>query len=383
MTQTCDVAIIGAGVMGCALAHDLSAMGRSVVVLDRSTICSGSSGVNAGGVRHQFAAEINVRGATLSIERIASFEQEFGVDVGFRQVGYLFLVERRESERLFKKAVDLQRSWGVPSEFVSPEDIHELLPLACTDFLLGGAFCPRDGHLDPYPLVSGFAAAARRRGALFIQSCAVTGFDMGSDRIVSVRTSTGEVISPAVVVNAAGAWATDIARGAGVDLEITPWHSQVFLLEGIEDLPDNLPMTIDFDNGKSYFHREGAGLLAGNDDGWQRDTSWPVGFDESRAPVLIERLVRRFPVLENARLKRGWAGLLEVTPDENPIVGWTGPRNLYTAAGFSGHGLSLAPGLSPDIARDICGEVTELNLDDYRPQRFGSHLVRSETLSLR
>lgn len=383
MTRACDVAIIGAGVMGCALAHDLSAKGRSVVVLDRSTICSGSSGVNAGGVRHQFTAELNVRAATRSIERIASFEEEFGVDVGFRQVGYLFLVERRDTEQLFKKAVDLQRSCGVPSDFVSPEDIRELVPMASTDYLVGGAFCPGDGHLDPHTLVSGFAAVARRRGALFIQNCAVTGFDMGSDRIVAVRTSTGEVFSPAVVVNAAGAWATDIARRAGVDVEITPWHSQVFLLGGIEDLPDTLPMTIDFDNGKTYVHREGAGLLAGNDDGWQRDTSWPVGFDESRAPILIERLVRRFPVLEDARLKRGWAGLLEVTPDENPIVGWTGPRNFYTAAGFSGHGLSLAPGLSPDVARDICGEMTELNLDDYRPHRFRSHQMSNETLSLR
>lgn len=383
MNETCDVTIIGAGVMGAALAHDLAERGRRVVVLDRSTICSGSSGVNAGGVRHQFTAEVNIMTATRSIQRIATFEEEFGVDVGFRRVGYLFLVTRAESERMFKEAVDLQRSCGLPSEFLSPLDINELIPIAFTDDLIGGAFCPADGHLDPHALVAGFASAARRRGGMFRQNCAVTGFEVASDRIVSVRTSHGDEISSSVVVNAAGPWAAEIAGMAGVELEISPWHSQIFHIEGADGLPKTLPMTIDFDNGKCYFRREGEGLLAGTDDGWARGTEWPVAFDDTRAPALVDRLVHRCPRLESARLKGGWAGLLEITPDENPIVGWTGPSNLYTAAGFSGHGLSIAPGLAYDVARDVCGEVTELSLSDYRPERFHSAATRAESLSLR
>lgn len=382
MNDTCDVVIIGGGVMGCALAYDLSVKGRDVLVLERSTICSGSSGVNAGGVRHQFTAEINVRVAKRSIERIAGFGDEFGIDIGFQPVGYLFLVSSPHTREVFEAAIEVQRRCGVPSEFVSPEQITDLAPIVRTDDLLGGAFCRADGHLDPHALVSGFAAAARGRGARFCQGCAVTGFDLAGDRIATVRTSTGDVISPGVVVNAAGAWAGEIGRMVDVDLQIMPWLSQVFQI-AVDDIPPHLPMTIDFDNGKLYFHREREGVLAGNDDGGPSDTSWPVPFDEDRAPTLIERLMRRSCAFEVARLRGGWAGLLEVTPDENPIVGWTGADNLYTTAGFSGHGLSMAPGLSLDVARELCGEATELRLDAYRPERFDAVPAATEALSLR
>jgi sarcosine oxidase subunit beta len=368
--------------MGCTLAYDLAAMGRSVVVVDRSTTCSGSSGVNAGGVRHQFTSETNIRMAARSIDRIASFEETHGVEVAFRQVGYLFLVSRSGTEPVFRSAIEVQRSCGVQSEWLSPREIEALVPMVSTGDLIGGAFCSSDGYLDPHSLVTGFASAARGLGADFRQNCAVMRFDIVSNRIVSMRTSTGDMISSDVVVNAAGAWAVDVARLAGVELDITPWHSQIFLIDGIK-VPQALPMTIDFDNGKMYFHREGEGLLAGNDDGWQRDTSWPIAFDDSRAPTIIERLVRRCPVLEDARVKTGWAGLLEITPDENPIVGWTGLDNLYTTAGFSGHGFSIAPGLSPEAARDLCGQPPSLPLDDYRPGRFESSRALTEKLSLR
>lgn len=169
---------------------------------------------------------------------------------------------------------------------------------------------------------------------------------------------------------------------AGIDLPITPWHSQVFQI-GIDNVPDRLPMTIDFDHGKSYFHRDGDAILAGNDDGGPRNTSWPVSFNEERAPTLIERLMHRSDAFATARLQGGWAGLLEVTPDENPIVGWTGADNLYTAAGFSGHGLSIAPGLALDVTQDLCGEETELRLDSYRPERFDTPAAATEALSLR
>lgn len=165
MTDTSDVVIIGAGVMGCALAHDLSVKGRRVLVLDRGAICSGSSGVNAGGVRHQFTSELNVRAAARSIQRISTFHEEFGAGVDFQQVGYLFLVSRPETRRVFEAAIEVQRGSGVPSEFIGPADVVDLAPIVRTDDLLGGAFCPADGHLDPHALVSGFAAAARRRGA--------------------------------------------------------------------------------------------------------------------------------------------------------------------------------------------------------------------------
>lgn len=368
--------------MGCALAHDLAAAGHDVVVVDRSMVCSGSSGVNAGGVRHQFSSEVNVRTALRSIQRLANFEAEFGVNVGFHQAGYLFLVSSPESRAVFERAVAVQRGCGIPSRFLSPDEIASLTPFVRSDDLLGGAFCSADGYLDPHSVVTAFATAARRHGARFRQGAAVTGFERRGDRIDSVVTSTGDAVSPAVVVNAAGAWAGDIARLAGAHIDITPWRSQVFRI-GVDGVPRDAPMTIDFDNGKCYFHPEGTTVVAGNDDGERADGSWPVPFDASHAPVLIERLMWRSEAFFDARLEGGWAGLLELTPDENPIVGWTGADDFYTAAGFSGHGFSLAPGLSLDIARDLAGETTEVALDAYRPDRFDTPAAASEALSLR
>lgn len=381
MTDTVDVVIIGAGIMGSALAHDLSVKGRRVLVLDRGGICSGSSGVNAGGVRQQFTSEVNVRAATRSIQRISTFQEEFGVDVGFQQVGYLFLFSRPETRSVFEAAIDEQNACGVASRIIDPAEVAELAPIVRTSDLLGGGFCPSDGHLDPHALVTGFATAARSQGATFRQGCAVTGLVIARDRVVAVRTSKGDV-SPEIVVNAAGVWANEIARMAGADLPIEPWLSQVFRI-GIDAVPDRLPMTIDFDHGKAYFHGDRGAILAGSDDGRSRDASWPVSFDEGRAPTLIGRLMSRSDSFASARMLGGWAGLLELTPDENPIVGWTGADNLYTAAGFSGHGLCLAPGLSLDVARELCGTGADLNLAPYRPGRFDASSPASETLSLR
>ena len=383
MTDTPEIVIIGAGVMGCALAHDLCAKGRRVLVLDRDTICSGSSGVNAGGVRQQFTSEVNVRTAARSMQRISSFHQEFGVNLDFHQVGYLFLVSRLETQRVFEAAIDVQRSCGVDSEFIAPQQIADLAPIVRTDDLLGAAFCSTDGHLDPHALVMGFAAAARSKGATLRQSCSVVDLDVTGNRVVAVRTSAGDILSPEIVVNTAGAWAKDIGRLAGVSLPIEPWRSQVFRMK-IDDTPDLLPMTIDFDHGKSYFHRDGDAIIAGNDDGHLSDNTWPVSFNENRAPTLIERLMHRSESFGSARLVGGWAGLLELTPDENPIVGWTGAENLYTSAGFSGHGLCIAPGLSLDVARDLCGEKTQIDLSPYSPDRFQtSSSTTGEALSLR
>jgi sarcosine oxidase, subunit beta len=382
VTTTADILIIGAGLMGCALAHDLSKKGRSVLVVERGTICSGSSGVNAGGVRQQFTSEVNVRLAARSVERISALDRELEIDVGFDQVGYLFLIAEADTLRVFESAIEVQAACGVRSEMLTPAEVAILVPMVRVDDLLGGAFCASDGHLDPHALVTGFASAARAHGATFRQGCSVVQLDLASDRVVGARTSAGDVVSPEIVINAAGAWSGAIAQMAGTELPIRPWLSQVFRI-AIDEAPEHLPMTIDFDHGKTYFHRDGAALLAGNDDGRPADTSWPVSFREERASTLIERLMRRSDAFASARLIGGWAGLLELTPDENPIVGWTGAENLYTAAGFSGHGFSIAPGLSLEVARELCGEETEVDLAPYRPERFDGTAIESEALSLR
>ena len=369
--------------MGCALAFDLSSLGEDVIVLERGAVCSGSSGRNAGGVRHQFSSEVNVRVASRSIERISTFEERFGVDVGFQRAGYLFLVCDSQTEEVFRKAVALQVRCGVPCRFLDVGDVGDLAPGARLEDVRGAAYCPLDGYLDPHSLVSGFAAAARRNGATILQGTPVTGFERRGDRILSVVTDGGDKFCGRVVVNAAGAWAPSIARLYGSDFPIIPWRSQVFSVGEVPDLDPESPMTIDFDNGKTYFHPEGGGLLAGTDNGSPADPTTEVSLDPSVAPTLVERLAHRMPALAEARLTGGWAGLLEITADENPLVGWTEIENVYVAAGFSGHGLSIAPGLSAEVALELTRGSADLTLDAYRPCRFAGEGPAPEALSLR
>jgi sarcosine oxidase subunit beta len=252
--------------------------------------------------------------------------------------------------------------------------------------LLGGAFCPTDGYLDPYALVSGYASAARRAGAIIHTHALVTGLEIRSNRVTGVVTMRGDRYAPEKVVNAAGVWAPAVARLHGGELPIVPWRSQLFVIDHIPDLGDRLPMTIDFDHGKAYLHREGPGLLAGMDNETSTALAWDVPFDGKKAEQIAERLVYRIPALESAQVTRGWAGFLEITADDNPLVGWTDLDNVYTAAGFSGHGFSLAPGLAPEVAREVRGLPATIPLDAYRPGRFAPGAVDAggaETLALR
>jgi sarcosine oxidase subunit beta len=384
MKQVCDILIVGAGIMGCSLAYELAREGVDVVLLDRGAVCAGSSAVNAGGVRQQFSHDLNVRLAKRSIERIVALTREWGIDVGFRQVGYLFLVAIEEHEQAFRQAIRLQNSRGVPSRYVDTAEIASLVPGIRTDDLRGGSFCPTDGHLDPHALVSGFAAAARRAGAAIETNTQVIAMAVGGNRVTSVVAMNGDRYSPATVVNAAGVWAPALARLHGGELPITPWRSQNFIVHRIPDFGDRLPMTVDFDHGKAYFHGEGPGILTGMDNETSSTLAWEAPCDWRKFSQLAERLAYRVPALESAEVTRGWAGFLEITPDDNPIVGWTDLDNVYTVAGFSGHGFSIAPGLAPEAAREVRGLPATLSLEAYRPSRFTAGMVGGEeTLGLR
>jgi len=375
--------VVGAGVMGCALASELARRGAGVVVVEQGEVCSGSSGRNAGGVRQQFSSATNVRLARRTLERVGLIAEEFGVDVGFRQVGYLFLAASDEGEARLRGAVSAQNALDVPTRFVGVDEIAELVPGVNTADLRGGSFCPTDGHLDPHALVSAFASDARRHGAVIRQDTRIVGADRAGERLTALRTVSGEAIGGDVVVNCAGAWAGAVAGLYGGELPIQPWRSQVFIVTHTPPLGDRLPMTIDFDNGKSYFHREGDGLLAGMDNETATAPTVDVAFDYDKVDQLVEHLAHRLPALVDARVATGWAGLLELTPDENPLVGWTHLENVYTAAGFSGHGLSIAPALAQDVARELLGEPPEVPLDAFRPERFAGAVLEVEALSMR
>ncbi|MBJ7598899.1 MAG: hypothetical protein DLM67_04265 [Candidatus Nephthysia bennettiae] len=375
--QSFDVLVVGAGVAGTTAALELALAGARVVVAERGTVCSGSSGLNAGGVRQQFSQPSSILAARETIRRLETFAEDYGVDPAFRQAGYLFLHGGGRQGEVLETAVARQQESGAATRLVGLEEVRRLLPGVNVEDLEGGAWGPEDGYLDPNSVVAGFAAGARRAGATIRQDSPVTAMETRGGRAVGA-VAGGQALAFDVLVNAAGAWAPAVAGLYGGRLPITARRSQIFVLDRSPAPGRTLPLVIDLVTGL-YLHSEGEGILSGLGESPEvSDPPASVACDWDELPLLVERLVHRVPQLDAASVTHGWAGLIEVTPDDNPIVGWTHLDNVYTVAGFSGHGMCLAPGLSRQVAREIRGQVPELPLDPYRLVRFERGGVEAE-----
>jgi sarcosine oxidase subunit beta len=345
------VVIIGGGVTGASIAFHLAEAGVSdVVLLEKSELGSGSTSKAAGGVRAQFSDELNIALGARSLEAFTRFGNRPGQEIDLHQVGYLFLLSAPEDVTAFERDVRLQNELGVTSRMIDVAEAEKLSPLIDTDGLLAAAFSPDDGHCTPESVVLGYATAARRHGARLFTGVTVTGIDTVGDEARTVVTDRGS-IQAGTVVCAAGAWSQAVGEMVGVDLPVTPVRRQVMFTEAMPDLPAVVPFTIDFATS-FYFHREGRGLLLGMSDPDQ-EPGFHVDYSPDWLPRLGAAIATRAPRLLDVGLSDGWAGLYEVTPDHNALIGRSAhvPNFLY-ATGFSGHGFLQAPAVG-EVVRDL------------------------------
>src|SRR6267378_5773766 len=198
--ESADVVIAGGGVVGCALAYQLSRRGVDVLLLEREMLGSQSTGKCAGGVRQQFSTEPNVRLQMLSVKLLESFEQETGHPADFRQIGYLFLFTQPQQVEDFRHNMEMWHRVGLTeARWVDPAEAAEMVPVLNVDDVLGCTFCPTDGVASPADVTIGYAAAARRLGARLKEGVAVTGVDVAGGRVQGVRTSAGDITTRMVI----------------------------------------------------------------------------------------------------------------------------------------------------------------------------------------
>ncbi|WP_433479390.1 NAD(P)/FAD-dependent oxidoreductase [Spirillospora sp. CA-142024] len=377
MESEAEVVVIGGGVMGTSIAFHLAEAGvRRVVLLERDELGSGSTCKAAGGVRAQFSDEVNIRLGARSLEAFTRFPDRPGQEIDLHQVGYLFLLSRPEDVASFEASVALQNELGVPSRMISVAEARRLSPLIDADGLLAAAFSPDDGHCTPESVVLGYATGARRHGAAIRTRCEVTGIETDGGEIVAVRTSQGSIRTSAVVC-AAGPWSAAVGAMAGVDLPVEPLRRQIVFTEPIPDLPRPVPMTIDFTTS-FYFHAEGAGLMLGMSDPDERP-GFLLNRSDAWLPRLTDAIGARAPRLLDVGLTGGWAGLYEVTPDHNALIGEDGDvsRFLY-ATGFSGHGFLQGPAVG-EVVRDLyLGRVPFTDIAPLHAARFAGDVLRPE-----
>ena len=379
MKSTADVVVIGGGIMGASTAYHLARRGcTDVVVLEAQEMFGlGSTGLNAGGIRYQFATEVNIELSKLSIGMMERFADEMDQPVSVKRCGYLFLLDDVNDLEHFRSNVALQNRLGVPSCLVSPDEIARLAPEVDLAGVIGGSWCPRDGLVDPHGLLQGYVSNARRLGAALHTNTRVTAIDVTDDRVMRVATDAGAIAAPTVVI-ATGPWSAAVGAMAGIDLPIQPIRRQIAVTAPIPDLRPDFPFVIDFSRAL-YFHREGAGILTGKSN---RDE--PPGFDTSVDEAWrlrhLEEAMERLPLLAETSISAEWAGLYEVTPDDQPILGRIpGVEGLVVCAGFSGHGLMHGPAAGLLMAEEILdGRAKTIDIDPLRIGRFAAGVSAGE-----
>ena len=374
--ERAEVVVIGGGATGTSIAFHLAEAGVNVCLLERDSLSSGSTSRAAGGIRTQFSDPLNVAIGLRSVEAFERFDDRPGGEIDFRQVGYLFLLDRPEDVEAFEQSVAVQNELGVPSRIVEPSEAAELSPLAGLDGVLAATFCPLDGHASPEAVAQGYAAGAREHGAIVLTGRGATAIEVEDGTVRGVVTEAGTIETETAII-AAGVWSPELAHTAGFELPVEPVFREVVTTAPVANLPDPIPLTVDFTTG-FYFHREGPGLLIG-----MADRNQQPGFDAPTDPDWLEHVTevaaRRAPAFLDMGIAHGWKGYYEVSPDHNGLVGEAAEvaRLLY-ATGFSGHGFMQAPAIG-EIVRDLyLGREPFVDVTPLSAERYALHAPRPE-----
>ncbi len=366
--KTADVVIVGAGIQGCAVAYNLAKMGcKDVVVIERNTVSSGSTGRCGAGIRAQWGTEMNCRLGIASIEIFENLSEELGMDIGLHQGGYLMIAYKKSEFEQLKKNVELQNKLGIKSKIVTEDEAKEICPLLNTEGAVGFTFHQRDGHADPMLTTFAYAEAAERLGVKIYKFTEVIGIDVENGKIKGVNTSRG-YISTRVVVNCAGGYSKEVAELAGVDIPTYSERHEILVTEPIERVSE--PMLMSF-SGNFYIQQRphGSFIMGYGPEEHAKthavNSTWPFLEEMAR------KFVRLLPALKDLRVVRQWAGSYNMTPDAQPILGEVDEvEGFYLSVGFSGHGFMFGPITGKLIAELILTGKTSIPIHMLNFRRF-------------
>lgn len=332
----------------------------------------GATGRSAAGFRLQFGTEANVRLAAASIAMFEglSEELEYPYDLELYQGGYLILAYSPSSLAQLEKNARLQREVaGADTRILSPEEIGEMVPSLSLDGVLGGSFHRRDGHANPWQVTFAYARAARRMGVEILTGTEVVDVILEKGKVRGVKTGRGEVIEAPVVVNAAGPHGAAVAKMAGVEVPLYPERHQILVTEPVETI---LPcMVISFQHGTYFKQTPHGSILMGVGDplhevkDFNQRSTWQFLEDVAR------KITFHMPVLREVRVIRQWAGLYDMTPDSQAILGGVPEvEGFYLDVGWSGHGFMMGPSVGKVMAELITGKTPEIDVSCFSLERF-------------
>ncbi|HJZ67821.1 MAG TPA: FAD-dependent oxidoreductase [Blastocatellia bacterium] len=383
---TADVVIIGGGIVGSSVAYHLAERGcNNILIVEREERQGmGSTAKSMGGVRAQFATPINIRMSLYSIDLFSRFEEVTGHTAGYKAQGYLFVATNQRHLDYLEANYRQQQACGLNNvEMVSREDIVKTVPQLIADDVVGGSFCPTDGFVDPYSVMTGFSKRARERGTKLWLQTDVTGIDVQQGQVAGVQTSSGYV-STRALVNAAGPWAASVAQLAELELPVEPLRRQIVKTEPFSELSTRLPMVIDMSTG-FHFRPEGSSFLLAWPDP-EETYGFRTDFDYGFIEKILTRAVSRVPAFVDAEVnpRRCWAGMYEMTPDHHAIICRApGVEGMFLANGFSGHGVMHSPATGKIVSELILdGASSFADASALRVERFKEGNLLEETAVL-
>ncbi|MDD2717610.1 MAG: FAD-binding oxidoreductase [Candidatus Wallbacteria bacterium] len=364
-----DVAIIGAGITGSALAYYLSKRGiKNIAVFEKQYVCSGSTGRCGGGIRQQWATPGNCRLAYRSVKHFEKLEQELGYPTEYYQGGYLLLAFTEEEKKQFEKNVLMQQKAGVPVRLISQSEIKKMFPYIKTDDVKIGTHCQTDGHANPMLVTQAYAEAAKKNGVKFHLFTEIKKIERRGEQITSISTETGDKFEVGVFFNAAGGYSADVAAMAGLEIPTRPQRHEILVTEPLKKFLD--PLVISFHH-HIYFRQTMHGSLVM---GWGDDNEPYSHNTESSLEflkVMSRQITKLVPAMKSVKIIRQWAGLYNMTPDAQPILGrMPGLSNYYQAVGYSGHGFMIAPAVTELMAELIDTGKTSIDISELTIDRF-------------
>jgi sarcosine oxidase subunit beta len=371
MDRTADAIIIGAGVMGTSTAFQLVQHGmKRVVVLEKTNIAAGSSGKSSALVRMHYTFLPEARLALASLPWFQEWQDRVGGRCGFTRTGFFRLVDRGKEDLLRHNVKRLQHI-GVNTELMAADDLKRMAPETNIQDVEVAAYEPDSGYADGHSTANAFMDAARRGGATIHQGVTVTGFQVQGGAIQGVETDAGTFFAP-IVISTAGPWSGPLLKRIGLDLPLVPSRHQIMILERP---PGLVHEHVYISPGSLYFRPDSAGLtLVGygpGEDGVDPDT-YRDSVDPDHQMEAASRLAHRMPAMQQAGMRRGYAGCYTVTPDGKMIVDRApGIEGLYLGIGFSGTGFKISPAIGIALAELATqGQATSVDVTAFRATRF-------------
>jgi sarcosine oxidase, subunit beta len=372
MNQTYDAIVIGAGVMGASLAFHLAERELNVAILERKVTASGATGHSSGLVRmhYDLAAESELTFKSYQLY-FSNWKERVGGECGFQQTGFLQIARREHEEKLRGNVANQQRI-GINTSVITADEVRKMFPDLLTEHFEYAAYEPDSGYADATLTTNSFIEAAKRNGATLLQNCEVIAIRTEGGKVKGVSTDKGDFDAP-ILINAAGAWAKQVASLAGIEVPLVTWTHDVAFLYRPSSL-GRLPACID-DVINCYYRPEGSALIlaAGEDESLRGEP--PDAEDQTPTDTFLEKLidqmVKRIPKIEESGLHSIHVGRDGITPDQRAIYSAAGPEGFYLACGLSGTGFKTSPAAGASLVELILdGKPKTVDITPFRFGRF-------------